>query len=96
MFVGRVLRCTVAAANFTMESELLFNRTGSLYFCTTVYRKEGPRILSRNTGTWCLLDKKTGGQQKMFTTMANAASSAPSPAAVLSSKTFKTTDSEQG
>ncbi len=38
----------VAAAKFTIESELLFNRTGSLYFCTTVYRKKGTGVSSRN------------------------------------------------
>jgi|LakMenEpi03Aug12_release.lakeMendotaPanAssembly.Ray.scaffolds.fasta_scaffold1681630_1 hypothetical protein len=55
----------VAAANFAMESKSLLNIAGAI--CTSysvlyaVYRKEGTRIPSVNTGTCRLLDDQNRG-----------------------------------
>jgi hypothetical protein len=57
--VGRVLRCTIAAAYFTMASKPMLNRAGALYFrILTVSRNEGTRVPSLNTWTWRLLDEQ--------------------------------------
>jgi hypothetical protein len=58
-----------------MESELLFNRRGSLYFCTTVYRKEGTiesPLEIEGLGVYSI--NKQGVSGKSFSTRAYAAS----------------------